>query len=274
MIASLPWYDLLELREPTDALWTAVCRRLRADGIAGVPNRLDRDTPFERQWGDSAFLFGQACGYDVVLPHRERLRVVATPHYDAPGCGPGTYRSRVVVRRRDAAGSLQDLRGRVCAINSPNSHSGWNSRNGRFFGRVVRSGSHETSLEFLRAGRADVAAIDCVTWALLERCRPRALDGLRTLAWTDEAPAPPFVTGSASGVEMLRRLREALEDSVADPALETARRALLLARIEILPLEAYYSIASLEAESVRAGYGLADMEAGWNAWHPFVRFYA
>jgi ABC-type phosphate/phosphonate transport system substrate-binding protein len=274
MTASLPWYDLVELRDSTDALWAALSRRLRREGFERVPARLDRGTPFERQWEAGDLLFGQACGYDVVLPHRDRLRIVATPRYSAAGCGSGTYRSRVVVRDGAGAGTLEELRGRACAINSPTSHSGWNGlralvaplhRGGRFFGRVVRSGSHEASLEMLHAGRADVASIDCVTWALLERRRPAALEGLRTIAWTEEAAAPPFVTARASSDGAVRSLRAALEEAFADPALAAARGALLLSGIEFRALDAYAPIAAAAARARELGYDSADWEGASNA---------
>ena len=43
-------------------------------------------------------------------------------------------------------------------------------------------------------GRADVCAVDCVTWALLARHRPSALHGLRVIALTEPMPGLPLVT--------------------------------------------------------------------------------
>jgi ABC-type phosphate/phosphonate transport system substrate-binding protein len=62
----------------------------------------------------------------------------------------------------------------------------------------------------VRIGNADTAAIDCVTYAMLARYRPRALAGLRILAETDPAPAPPYVTRLDLPVEMAARIRTAL----------------------------------------------------------------
>ena len=59
-------------------------------------------------------------------------------------------------------------RGRTrCERWSPRRASG-----GRFFSRVVTSGSHPASVAAVARGEADVAAIDCVTYALLDRYLP------------------------------------------------------------------------------------------------------
>jgi predicted nucleotidyltransferase len=44
-------------------------------------------------------------------------------------------------------------------------------RNGRFFASVPISGTHVDGIAALTNGQADVTAIDCVTYALLERYR-------------------------------------------------------------------------------------------------------
>ena len=76
-LASLPWYDLLEIRGALDAFWAAVADRLTALGVASVPPRLDRDPDYQAQWCNGDLLLGQACGYDALLGHADRLRVVA-----------------------------------------------------------------------------------------------------------------------------------------------------------------------------------------------------
>ena len=48
-----------------------------------------------------------------------RLRVVATPCYAAPGCAQAGYASLVVVAQGSDVRELEDLRGRVVAINDP-----------------------------------------------------------------------------------------------------------------------------------------------------------
>jgi ABC-type phosphate/phosphonate transport system substrate-binding protein len=217
---------------------------------------LSRTADYDSQWQRPDFFFGQACGYDVQIANARRLAVVATPCYVAPGCIGSTYRSFVVVRDDSPLECLADLRGTRCVINTPTSHSGMNilrslvapmHADGRFFQSVKISGSHERSLRMILRREVDVAAIDCVTHALLVRHRPSEIEGTRVLMSTQEVPAPPFVTGLAAGRKWLPRMRRALHRALDQAALAEAKAALLLDRIEVLPDEAYSPIAAIAA---------------------------
>ncbi|HTJ90442.1 MAG TPA: PhnD/SsuA/transferrin family substrate-binding protein [Acidocella sp.] len=85
--------------------------------------------------------------------------------------------------------NLTELRGGICAINAIDSHSGMNVLRAElascspptpFFAEVRVTGGHAASLAAIQKGEADVAAIDCVTFALLARWRPDAVSGLRS----------------------------------------------------------------------------------------------
>ena len=153
--------------------------------------------------------------------------------------------------------------GEVCVINGPESHSGMSSlralvapvsRDGRFFSRVKVSGSHAASLAMIRRGEADVAAIDCVTYALMEAYRPAALVGTRKLGRTYRASGIPYVTRWNVAEDTVRRMRSALYRAFADPDLASACRALYLKDIEALPLAAYRDIVAFQSAALTHGY--------------------
>jgi ABC-type phosphate/phosphonate transport system substrate-binding protein len=219
-LASLPMYDLAEARPATNALWQELCRAFQREGLTDPPGMLTRGAPAIAQWGAPDLFFSQCCGYDLLFGFASALQPLAMPRYEAAtGCISYDYRSCIIVREESAAATIGDLRGTVCAINGFNSYSGTGalralvaplSRNGRFFRGVKVSGSHVRSAEMVRIGNADTATIDCVTYAMLARYRPRALAGLRILAETDPAPAPPYVTRLDLPAEMAARIRTAL----------------------------------------------------------------
>lgn len=261
--ASLPWYDLEEVRPANDALWAELASALARRGLGTVPDVLVRDVHLERQWGSAGFVFGQACGYDALISHRASLHVVATPKYRAPGCDGALHRSFVVVREDAPFATLEDLRGSRCAFNNPTSHSGRNalrsviaplSRSGAFFSEVLESTAHEKSVAWIRERRVDVAAIDCVTHALLALHRPQSLEGLRVLAQTPAVPAPPFVTSRCRPEPEVALLREVLAETLATPRLAWIRDTLLLDGVETLPLQAYASIELMEKAADAHGY--------------------
>ena len=109
-------------------------------------------------------------------------------------------------------------------------------------------------MERVAGGEADVAAIDCVTYALASRFRPELVARLRMIAWSPRAPALPYVTRTGWSKPQLARLRRAVIDAVADPELAKPRAALLIGGIEWLPDTAYRDILALEAAAEAHGY--------------------
>jgi ABC-type phosphate/phosphonate transport system substrate-binding protein len=262
-IVSLPWYDLPETREATDALWQAIAAELRHGGVNFVPDALERDLHHHDQWIHPSLMFTQACGYDVAVDHARFLRVVAAPCFELPGCDGHDYRSYIVVREGDKAGGVAELRGRTAVINNATSHSGTNaframiapmSRGGRFFGQVIHSGGHALSLAMLGSRMADVACIDCVTWGLLAMHRPEAIRGLRVLAETEPAPAPPYVTSVRYGRVFARKLQRALMRAINRPELGDVRKELGLQGVDIVDNAEYERVTRFEESAVAHGY--------------------
>jgi ABC-type phosphate/phosphonate transport system substrate-binding protein len=262
-LASLPMYDQTELVAATDAWWAGLARAMRREGVAGVPDRLARGRPYHEAWREPGLLLSQSCGYHVVGKYRRALRPVATPCYAAQGCAGPSYTSWVVVRETSPYQELAELRGTVAAINGRDSHSGMNalramvaalSRGGRFFARVLVSGGHRASARAVAERRADVAAIDCVSYALYLRCAPDSLAGLRILGRTASVPGLPYVTRAGAGDELVQRLRAAVLRAMADPDLTAARESLLIAGAAVLEAEDYEPIAAMRRAAARQGY--------------------
>jgi ABC-type phosphate/phosphonate transport system substrate-binding protein len=165
------------------------------------------------------------------------------------------------VRANDPRRSVAEFRNAVAAINAEDSHSGFNILRWRiarekkppFFMRLERTGSHVRSLAAVQSGRVDLAAIDCVTFALLERHRPSAVAEVRILEETPAAPALPFVTAVSTTANELRLLRRALTDTLADPALAATREVLLLRGVEEIPLARYEAIRDFARQGGAGG---------------------
>ena len=262
-IASLRMYDLPELRPVNDGWWAGLARHFRAAGLSDVPDRLSRDSDHRLPWGAPELCLAQACGYPLTHDFRGRIQVIATPCYRAPGCAGARYASLLMVKEDDLASSLADLRGRVAAYNSRDSHSGYNvlramlaphAEGGCFLGGAIETGGHMASLIAVQQGTADVAAVDCVTVALARQHRPSAVAGLRILAESPKAPGLPYVTSARRPADSLARLRAGLFAAADDPALAEHRDALLLTGFELLPEAAYEPIAELERSSLELGY--------------------
>jgi ABC-type phosphate/phosphonate transport system substrate-binding protein len=261
-IAALPMYDFLPVRDAHDAFWTALADRLRAMGLRDVPGELTRDLGHFDVWRHPGLLFAQGCEYPLAKSFADRVRLVATPRYSAPGCEGGNYRSAIVVRREEA-GSLAEFRGRRCAVNEMDSNSGMNllraavaplAGGARYFSSVTVSGSHSHSVQMVASGEADVAAVDCVSLAHFRRLHPGVVAKLRVLSWTAASPSLPFITARSAGDATVHALRSALAGAFADDTLASARERLFLTGVDLEPAEGFGEVLRLEREAVEQGY--------------------
>lgn len=261
-IASLPMYALPGLLEATDEWWAGLARAFIAEGLEDVPRSLS-DGDMRAYWGDPDLLFGQTCGYPLTHDYAGRLRVVATPAYAAKGCVGSNYSSAILVRTDESATSLQELKGRRAVINAHDSQSGYSALRhavaplaggDSFFADVQVSGGHRASMLAVAEGRADIAAVDCVTFALFQHLEPNLTGALRVLAFSAEAPALPYVTAVGNSEDQVARLRAGLRRACADPDLAEVREVLLIAGVEVLPDGAYDRIMAMETEAMGLGY--------------------
>lgn len=262
-IASLGMYDHPAQHDANDRLWTAIVRDLRVQGVARVPDRLDRTQDVHATWRDPGLLFGQACGYPLVADPTLALCVLAVPVYDAPGCVGATHASVVVARVDDSRRSLADFRDGRAAINDRQSNTGMNlfratlapiAGDGAFFETVIETGSHRASIVAIGTGEADIAAIDCVTYAAIARFEPVLTSALRIVARSPASPTLPFVTAHATDVETVAALRRALDTAMADPHLAEVRATLFLAGVMPADDTILAPIVALEAGATRSGY--------------------
>lgn len=264
-VAALPMYDFPDVAAAHDALWAALAVRLAAAGVESVPQALSRHLSSVDSWRHPGLLLGQACEYPLAKSSGLAVQVVATPRYSAPGCEGARYRSAIVVRRDDPAAALADLRGRRCAVNQLDSNSGMNllraaiaplAERGLFFGSVSVSGAHRESAHRVAAGQADVAALDCVSFAHLQRCEGALTDALRVVAWSPASPSLPLITARTTDPATVQALRDALESLAQDTALAPVRARLFLRGFDFDCDGTFSEVLRLEASAHSLYYPL------------------
>ena len=215
-------YDWPEVHGAVDALWAAIYWGLRDAGIDAPEGVWRPDRP-EDLWTHPDLLIGEICGYQLVNELRGRVEVLGVLDRGVDGCEPGDYRSVLVCRDDDPAVGLEDFRDRTVAVNGHRSQSGYGALvhevaplavDGRFFDSEVTTGSHRGSMRAVADGRADVAAIDEVSWRLGLDHEP-VVDRLRIVAWTEPTPGVPLVT-SWTNAGLRDRLNDAISTAVAD----------------------------------------------------------
>jgi ABC-type phosphate/phosphonate transport system substrate-binding protein len=261
--ASLPMYPFPETTTATAAFWNELGVRLVAEGVD-----ID-DVVFEgarapvREGIGPEVLFTQICGYPLFKVFRDQGTVLATPSFAFAGCEGPNHCGFFMVRAKDPAERLEDVRGRVFGCNSRLSNSGMNLprltlariAEGRpFFRKVVMTGGHLASLDQLRRETIELCAIDCVTWGLFQKFRPADAMHYRILAQTAPSPSPPLVTSTTTDARAVATLRQSLDTLFSDPATAGTRETLGLTAVSVLNTSAYERLADYEKEAEDLGY--------------------
>lgn len=227
MIAALGMYEMAGMAAANDRLWAAIRDGLRARGLP-APEALTRgEGAYWPAWTAPDLVLAQTCGF----PYRARLHgqvtLIGTPDYGLPDCPPGHYCSVFVARRDDPRAGLAAFDGVALAYNEALSQSGWAAPQthaaglGLRFPAGLQTGGHRLSVAAVAAGRADLAAIDALTWELL-RARGGEAARLREVARTAPTPGLPLIaaTGADAGATFA-----AASDAIA--ALSPGDRAVL-----------------------------------------------
>jgi len=248
MLMSLPMYAV---SVPDVEAFAGVLREtLKRAGLIATPQSLSWPQNLLMHWQQPDLLLSQTCGFPLVesLPD---VQLVGTFSYRAPGCDGYRYRSFLLARDEDAKLHLPDFRHRRLAFNSTDSQSGYNSlralvaplaQAGKFFSQATATGSHRESLHYVQQNRADLAAIDCVTLALLHRHDPSALSGLVIIGQTAAVPGLPLITSSQTSPEHLSILRQALHEIAHEPVA----KPLLIEEFSEVPRQAYSVITLMK----------------------------
>ena len=86
-----------------------------------------------------------------------------------------------------------------------------------FYSKGVHSGSHRHSVQMVADGEADIAAIDCRTWDLVQRFDDAAKN-VRVIGWTQARKGLPYVCSPTLDETLKSMLTETLIDLGAFPA--------------------------------------------------------
>lgn len=238
-------YDRPEISADWDVLYQNIRSELRNRGIE-APTSLDRTTTEMGAWTSDGLILSQTCGRPYRLDLHDKVQLVATPDHGLDDCDPGYYYSVVVTRTGDAT-DVSDYAYKRFAFNGHNSQSGWSAPQclaqslGFTFENTVESGGHQSSAMMVADGQADIAALDIVSWKLMQR-----YDGfssnLQVIAKTLTSPALPFIT--SKGTDRVA-LKSAIDAGIAALDSATQDRLMLKGTVPI-PSAEYLAVPNPE----------------------------
>jgi len=237
-LASLPMYDRPETAAANDRFWQAI----RAN-LGEGPDTLTRTGDLWDHWLSPDLLLSQTCGYPYRAELHGRVTLVGTPDYGLEGCPPGHYCSVFVARADDPRTTPAAFAEAPFAYNEPLSQSGWAApanhalAQGFSFTNTIQTGGHTLSARAVAEGHADLAALDALTWHLIQRHDPFATT-LREIARTEPTPVLPYITAATRDPAPIF---DAIAAAIADLSPDD-RDTLSLHGLVRIPSDAYLAI--------------------------------
>ena len=208
MIASFPMYERPETHAANAEFWQLIRQYLIENSIP-APEALSQGADVMSAWTDPLLVLSQTCG----MPYRnflhDKVKLVGTLDYGLANCPPGYYRSCFVTRKSDPRKTLAAFQDAVFAYNEKGSQSGFAAPLNHMaaFGLQFKdqrpSGRHVNSGRMVANWEADIAALDGVTWRLMQRY-DRFAEDLQVLSWTEPAtPGLPLITSCKNSTSVV-----------------------------------------------------------------------
>jgi ABC-type phosphate/phosphonate transport system substrate-binding protein len=238
-------YDRPEVQAANDRLWALIRDGMRAAGLA-APDTLTRGTDaYWTAWTAPDLTLSQTCGFPYRTQLHDKVTLIGTPDYGVAGCAPGYYRSVMVARANDPRRTLTDFDGAPLAYNDDMSQSGWAAplSHAAHLGITLPprlcSGGHILSAHAVADGRADIAAIDAVTWDMITQWDPCATT-LQVVGMTDPTPGLPLIAAAGTNPDTLFPIIAAAIAALPHPD----RQSLRLHGLVKIPTATYLAIAT------------------------------
>ena len=199
-------YDWPETSEVLDRFWNHISASLRTRGIQ-APDCLDRTDDLMSAWLDPELIIGQTCGWPYANLLGENVHLFGCFDHGLRDCKAGEYYSifigrdaedKSLIRNKQSLASAESV-----AVNLLDSQSGFH-----VFSEIsglpalksipeehrVMTGSHLSSIEAVATGKAQIGAVDAVSFEMAGRYYPKWVEKIEILGQSRPRPALPLVT--------------------------------------------------------------------------------
>lgn len=210
---------------------------------------------------------GFICGLPYVM-NRDKLQpdielLLAPVMKDSRYKDKPIYYSYIVVHKDSKFDGFLDLRGSSFVFNDEISNSGYNmprahlislGETSGFFGKIMRSGSHEESIRMVALGKADVSAVDSLVYDYDLVKNPEYVRQTRILKILGPAGIPPVVVSTKTPLSLRKKIRDILLGMKDDPVGKAILEKALLDRFTVVADSNYDGIRKMYKQAQDSGY--------------------
>ncbi len=265
-LVTFPMYVFPHVRRAMRDFWKAVDGELEARGVVTFPVRARHSGLLCGWFIPKNLKLMQYCSYPYVTKLRKRgkLAPIACFDYNIEGVEDAKHASLIVVRHDSPAQSLEDTRGLRVVINGTNSNTGMNllrhavaplADGKRFFRKVKKSGAHAASMRQIIKNKADVAAVDPLSYAYFKDANPKLAAKLRIIGKTAFGPTLPLFVPIHTPQEVREHIIAAFAAVIADEKYTSlVHDTLHISGVKAISEADLDVILEYEAEATRLGY--------------------
>lgn len=210
---------------------------------------------------------GFICGLPYVIKHdvpQATIDLLIAPvmkgdqYKDKP-----LYYSYVIVHKDSKFKHFSDLKNGNFVFNDEISNSGYNmprsylisiGETSGFFGKILRSGSHEESIRMVASGEADVSAVDSLVYEYDQVNNPAYIQDTRILKVLGPAGIPPVVVSTKLSLPLREEIRGILLSMNNDPDGRKILDKALVDRFTIVEDGNYDGIREMRRQALDSGY--------------------
>lgn len=242
MIASLMMYHRPELTTEIQQYWSLIREHLLKRGVDS-PMNLSQNADELEVWNNEDLVLSQTCGMPYRTWLHDKVSLIGTPDFGLDACEPGFYRSAIVVHKDNPKAELTQYKHSRFAYNQTFSQSGyaapyWHTTPlGFWFDKQMQTGGHLASAQAVAEKQVDIAALDAVTWRLIQQYEAFSSE-LRVLDWTTPTPGLPYIAAANANTAAIF---SALQEAIASLP-DMTREKLGIRSLVKIPKSAYLSI--------------------------------
>jgi len=242
--AQLNWYLFDQTAPVFTSFWEYIRQHLAKYDIQTATELWDPAHTALSLSKQNSLLLGQMCSLTFSASQPGMPFYLGSYILEEEGLTPGYYRSVIIVSDKHKALNLsaENLETLCAAISEPDSFSGrfalyqavHNSFQPCKFAKTLYTGAHLNTLVSVASGAADIGAIDCLTWRILQTLLPEQVAQVHVVSTSPQMPGPPLVTMLPDDSIARAHLQAAIDAAFAD--------ADIAARMKTLGIAGYSSV--------------------------------